>query len=171
MGSLLRQKESASDIVQSVCREVLQDVNDVPHVVDNERELRHWLLVTAARKLVNRSRYNNAEKRNPGHQLLSLDHSIDGEGTVIAAVDEDVPDPRGNVELREEMTRLERAVADLPEEYRQVFLWRHVRGDSRPEIAARLGKSPNAVSKLLGRATARLARQLRDRTKPDDSSD
>jgi RNA polymerase sigma factor (sigma-70 family) len=64
------------------------------------------------------------------------------------------------------MGRLDRALQELPEEYRQVFVWRHVHGVSRVDIAEKLGKTPNAVSKLLGRATARLARELRE----DDGS-
>ena len=169
MGTKLRMQESASDIVQSVCREVLQDVDPEAQLDRGEDELRQWLLLTAARKLVNRARYNQAEKRRPDGELLSLDSPAAAQppaetGSVNAR-------PESAAQLGEEMDRLQAALLSLPDEYRRVFEWRHVHGCSRVEIAEHLGKTPNAVSKLLARATAKLARELREKSSRPKTAD
>ena len=49
MGPQLRAKESASDLVQSVCREVLGRLDRFQH--GGEAGFRHWLYATALRKV------------------------------------------------------------------------------------------------------------------------
>lgn len=57
----------------------------------------------------------------------------------------------------ERFDRLERALAVLPEEMRQVIVLRKVDGLSSREVAARMERSDDAVRKLYSRAMARLA--------------
>jgi len=53
--------------------------------------------------------------------------------------------------------RLERALAQLPDEQREVLLLRKVDGLSSQEVAERTGRSDDAVRKATSRALARLA--------------
>jgi RNA polymerase sigma factor CnrH len=53
--------------------------------------------------------------------------------------------------------RLERAIAGLPDEMREVLLLRRIEGLSSLEVAERLGKSDASVRQIASRAMARLA--------------
>src|SRR5262245_27798159 len=58
----LRARESCSDLVNSVCREVLQDGNDFEY--RGPEAFRGWLFAWARHKLQERTRYWHAEKRD-----------------------------------------------------------------------------------------------------------
>jgi DNA-directed RNA polymerase specialized sigma24 family protein len=61
MGQRLRERESGSDLVQSVCTDLL-----TAHglVLENEHGFRNWLYVAAMNKLRNHDRWFNAQKRD-----------------------------------------------------------------------------------------------------------
>jgi RNA polymerase sigma-70 factor (ECF subfamily) len=61
-----------------------------------------------------------------------------------------------SLQREERFERLQRAVDRLPAEYREVVLLVRIEGLPVKEVAHRLGKTPNAVSRLLYRATAKL---------------
>lgn len=65
---------------------------------------------------------------------------------------------------RERAARLEQALDDLSEDHRAVIRWTRIEGRSIAEAAERLGRSPNAVKKLLARALAQLRRRYGDST-------
>ncbi len=56
-GAVLRQRESRSDLVQSVCREVLEDVRSQRFEYRGERQFRQWLYRVALRKVQGRGRF------------------------------------------------------------------------------------------------------------------
>jgi RNA polymerase sigma-70 factor (ECF subfamily) len=58
------------------------------------------------------------------------------------------------------MERLERALASLTPEYREVILLSRVEGLSRAEVAVRMQRSEGSVRMLLHRALAALAVEL-----------
>lgn len=60
---LIREKESCSDLVQSVCREVLEGVERFEY--RGEAQFRNWLVTQAMGKIVSRQRFYLAEKRSP----------------------------------------------------------------------------------------------------------
>ena len=72
----------------------------------------------------------------------------------------DPGDDRRGFELRQ---CLKEALADLPEEQRQVLVLRHISGLSPAEIAERLGKSESSVHGLHHRGRARLRAVLSER--------
>ena len=61
-GQVLFYRESASDIVQSVCREVLQNMERFRH--PSEAAFKRWLFKTAVRKIAHRREYYGAAKRD-----------------------------------------------------------------------------------------------------------
>jgi len=69
-------------------------------------------------------------------------------------------DPAGVVARVEEQRRVRRALAELPEERRQVVLLRFVDDLSAREIGAVLGRSEGAARVLLHRALRELAQRL-----------
>jgi len=60
--SLVFAKESASDLVQSVCLEILQHLDRFRY--RGEAGFKHWLYTTALRRIVNKHEFNTAAKRD-----------------------------------------------------------------------------------------------------------
>ncbi|MEM1448758.1 MAG: sigma-70 family RNA polymerase sigma factor [Planctomycetota bacterium] len=150
-GALVRGRESDSDIVQSVCREILTHGDVFQH--PSEQAFRKWLYATTIRKLGQRRDRMTAQRRD-----VLRERSISTEeGGVLDPADAESPTPSGQLAVREELDRLEAALDALPDEYREVIVHAKIGGRSREEIAAATGRSPGAVRMLLHRAMARLA--------------
>ncbi|MBL8695749.1 MAG: sigma-70 family RNA polymerase sigma factor [Planctomycetes bacterium] len=163
-GKMLRAKESAADLVQSVCREVLEHIDRFQY--RGEIQFKHWLYVTALRKIANRAEYYRAEKRDAAREVGSL-RSAGSAGSVapeqILECYGSVVTPSRAFEAREELARIESAFEELPEDYREVILLSKFVGLSHAEIATEMGRSDTAVRTLLSRALARLAGILEKR--------
>ena len=74
-GEFVRARESSSDLVQSVCREVLANIGRFQH--PSESAFKQWLFREALRKIVDRRDYWLAEKR----EVLREVPVTDGSGT------------------------------------------------------------------------------------------
>jgi RNA polymerase sigma factor (sigma-70 family) len=109
--------------------------------------LGHYLHVCVLNKIRNKAEYFGAAGR-AREQALS-----DSVFALVPAVDGDGLQYRD----QERFPRLERGVASLPEEMREVLILRAVEGLSNQEAAAAVGKSAEATSKLYNRALARLS--------------
>ena len=59
------------------------------------------------------------------------------------------------------MERIERIVAALPDDYREVIRMTKVEGCDLREVAASMGRSESAVRKLMARALLRIGTVLR----------
>jgi RNA polymerase sigma-70 factor (ECF subfamily) len=163
-GPLVRARESASDLVQSVCREVLEHGDRFRHA--SESAFRQWLYTTALRKIQHRREYWAAEKRNPGHERPIAhggpEDDRSGDAGLLACY-RTLSTPSRHAVAREGLERVERAFDALPEEYREVITLAKVVGLSRAEIAERTGKSEGAVRMLLHRALVELSGLLEER--------
>jgi RNA polymerase sigma-70 factor (ECF subfamily) len=151
-------RESSSDVVQSVCREVLQHVDDFEY--QGEAAFRTWLYEAARRKLIDRLRYYNAEKRDAAREVGpgAGEGSLSGEEALQLA--NSLASPSREVVLREELQRLEGAFQKLSEDDRQVIRWIYLEGWSHAQVAERLACTEVASRKMLSRALARLSKQL-----------
>lgn len=164
MGADLAARESASDIVQSTCRELLRAGSSFED--RGEASFQRWLQSAAEHKLQNRARHWNAQRRQGGAR--SLDVARDG--STGAAFEPEAPPstrPSDAAELREETERLARAFRALPDEYRAVIVRSQIDGATPADLAREFDRSPEAVRKLLARAMARLSAEL----EPDQSSE
>lgn len=157
VGPALLAKESSSDVVQSICREVLADAGRFEY--RGEAAFRAWLHQAALRKIIDRQRYYRAEKRDAaresapaGSTALTLDE--------LAVLASSVHMPSRGAILNEEIERLERGFAKLSEADRSVLGLVYVEGLSHLQVAERLGCSEVNSRKLLSRALARLSKQL-----------
>src|SRR5690606_28584216 len=70
-GKLVRAKESVSDLVQSVCREVIVHAERFRH--GGELGFKQWLYTTALRKLSHRREYWEAARRAAGREAVAED--------------------------------------------------------------------------------------------------
>jgi RNA polymerase sigma-70 factor (ECF subfamily) len=156
-GAAVRVHESNSDLVQSVCREVLQHADRFRHPGDGA--FRHWLFTSALRKIRQRQRYLLAQKRDVRAVAQGADAAAD---PLLVAQYSSFSSPSGVAQRREELERVEAAFDALSEEQREVVTLAHLVGLSRAEIAERLGKSEGAVRVTLHRALARIAALLEE---------
>jgi RNA polymerase sigma-70 factor (ECF subfamily) len=141
---LVAARESASDLTQSVCREVVAHIDRFEH--GDEAGFKSWLYRTAERKLISRYRYYTAAKRqnDAPYDLLGKDPAT----------------PSQQASAREELAAAEQALQELDEPYRQAILLSRVEGMSHAEIAVALGRSEGAVRNLLYRGLASVARRI-----------
>ena len=159
---LVHAKESNADIVQSVCREVLEHIDRFEH--RSEAGFKQWLYRTAERKIIDRYRYYTADKRDAARELPPAQSEPSSDGDLLAAALRDAqggrPTPSHEAIAREELLRTSRAFEGLPPVYREVILLSRVHGVPHAEIAKRLGKTEGAVRNLLYRGLGALTDRL-----------
>jgi RNA polymerase sigma-70 factor, ECF subfamily len=149
MGAALRELMTAPDLVQSVCREVLEDLGDFEF--RGEAPFRHWLYVRAENKLREKARYHRAGKRDAGKAV-----SLPDATTAITAY-RTLCTPSKDLEVRDAMRRVEAAFDQLPDDYREAVTLHKLCGLSHAEIAERMNRSEGAVRNLVYRGISKLA--------------
>ena len=155
-GAAVRMRESASDIVQSVVRELLEAGSRYEY--RGEVAFRQWLYTAALRKIVARDRYWHAEKRDV-RRVVDTPSSGPDDGPLLQCY-QSFCSPSRHAVVAEELARIERACDQLPEASREIVLQSRILGLSHAEIAERTGRKEGAVRVQLHRALARLARIL-----------
>ncbi|HEX5053295.1 MAG TPA: sigma-70 family RNA polymerase sigma factor [Planctomycetota bacterium] len=155
MGAELRARESASDLVQSACREVLARLDRFRY--RGEANFRRWLFTMALRKIRNRVVFHRAEKRDWRREVPEGDHAEVGD---LAAVYADFDTPSAQLDLKERIARLEAAFDGLSDEHREVITLARIVGLSHQEIGEAMGRSEAASRMLLYRALAELGERL-----------
>ncbi|MFO0984454.1 MAG: sigma-70 family RNA polymerase sigma factor [Planctomycetota bacterium] len=155
-GAELRAKESTSDIVQSVCRELLQGLATFRW--QGEACFKSWLFSAALRKVADRAEYFQAAKRDAGREL-SLERGSRSDASLWACY-QSLSSPSQHAIAREQAERIERAFEQLSDEQREVVVLAKIAGLSRTEIGKHLGKSEGAVRAILHRALAELSDRL-----------
>ncbi|MEM7203579.1 MAG: sigma-70 family RNA polymerase sigma factor [Planctomycetota bacterium] len=154
VGPALRRRESCSDLVQTICREVMEDVDGFHGTA--EEQFRRWLFRLAQRKIHMRHRAHQAQCRDVGREE-SLDGLSDQDQQRLITSYRPLATPSQHASMREEVIRIEAAIGALPEEQRRVITLARILGLSHREIAEELGKEEAAVRKTLSRARARLS--------------
>lgn len=149
MGPQLRSLLTAPDLVQSVCREVLEDLGGFQF--RGEAPFKHWLYVRAENKLREKHRFHHADKRDVGKQQAMP------EATTAFSAYQTLCTPSRDAEARETMRRVEAAFDLLPEDYREAITLHKLCGLSHAEIAERMQRSEGAVRNLVYRGISRLA--------------
>jgi RNA polymerase sigma factor (sigma-70 family) len=153
-GAALREHESSSDIVQSACREILEDLEEFRYV--GESAFRAWLYQAAERKLKDRVRYWERAKRAAGRQVERVEPSSADDESLLACY-ASFTTPSQEAIAREQMERIEAAFDELSERERDLIVQKCILGLSNEEIAAGIGESPHYTRTLLSRAQVRLS--------------
>jgi RNA polymerase sigma-70 factor (ECF subfamily) len=148
LGPTLRSRLQSEDILQSVVMDALGDLDRFE--ARGPGSLGHYLHVCVLNKIRNKAEFFSAQKRAGA---LPLSESL---ADRLPASLESGP----RYIDTERYAKLERAIAQLPENMREVVLLRSVEGLSNREAAEIVGKSPEAVSKIHNRAVARLGLAL-----------
>ena len=157
MGAALRQRTSPPDLVQSVCREVLEDLGDFEF--RGEAPFRQWLYTRAENKLREKHRYHHAGKRSSAREVAAPD------GSTFLPAYQTLCTPSRELAAREAMARIEAAFDELPDDYREAISLHKLCGLSHAEIAVQMDRSEGAVRNLVYRGLSRLALRV-DGTDP-----
>lgn len=150
-------KESSSDVVQSVCREVLQNVAIFEY--QGEAAFRNWLYQAALRKIIDRQRYYKAEKRDAGREISPLASSTMS-ADEFAILASSIHTPSRAAEMNEEIARLERGFNQLSPADQRVIRMIYIEGKSHADVGAELACTEVNSRKMLSRALARLSKQI-----------
>lgn len=154
LGARLRSKLDPMDVLQEAYLEAHKAFPSFSYTGDDA--FSRWLNRIIENCIRGLADHHGAKKRKPPGEVRQVSRVLDqirasGTGPVTAA---DRLDSRD---------RLARAMEKLEEEDRQVLLMRHFEDLTVDEIAHRLGRSPSATRRLLGRATTRLGTLLESR--------
>jgi len=157
LGDDIQAKIGASDVVQETFVEAQQCFNHFHG--KSEQELRAWLACILRHKL-NRVRqyYLQTSKRDVAREVV-FDHS-DGESRSPAPLVAADPSPSGVAVQSEDAARLQRALARLPAEQRQVIMLRDWEERSFEQIALQMNCTYDAARKRWARAILALQWQL-----------
>ena len=151
-------RESCSDLVQSVCREVLADGGDFRF--RGETAFKNWLFTAAANKVVDRFRFHHRERRDAKREVAG-DALGDEPGLIeLLATYRSVGTPSQVLQQREQVERIEAAFAELPEAQQQAIGLSRIAGMTYAEIAAETGRTEVAVRGLVARGLIKLAALL-----------
>ncbi len=156
LGRHLRSREESLDLTQSVVREALEDLPRFE--VRGEGGFRRWLLMRAENKIKDRGRFWKRARRDPRLEIALVSGSgDDAEDRAVVAALQNLSTPSREAAGREELLRLEHAIAELSDDQRRVILLARVAGMSHEEVAREMGRTVLATRSLLARAMARLA--------------
>ena len=159
-----RARESCSDVVQSVCRNMLEDLSDFEY--RGKGAFRAWLFAAALNKVRQKREFHRAQKRDVAREVRAGeedDSRAPVRAGLYASLCSPEPSPSQHAIAHEQAERIERAMDKLPEDYREALLLARVVGLSRQEMADRMGRSESAVRTLLTRATIKLLAALEER--------
>lgn len=156
----LRRRESDSDVVQSVCRELI--AHGDAFVDRGETGFRGFLFTTATNKVREKLRFHRRRRRD-----LRRDEPV---SRADAAADVQALPPPAAAMAREHLGRLERAIDRLPAGDREVVTLARLAGLPIDTVATRIGKTEAATRKQLGRALIRLAALLAEAAAADTAS-
>jgi RNA polymerase sigma-70 factor, ECF subfamily len=161
IGRQLRAKVDASDLVQETCLEAHRHFSQFRGTT--EVEFRAWLRSILAGLIGSSVRHYRGTKcrdirleRPIAHSTADNSQQVQHELTTPSAT------PSEQVVRREASGRLDRAIEELPPDYRQVIILRHRQGLPFGQVAAEMGRSIDSVEKLWFRALGQLRERLRD---------
>ncbi len=148
-------RESHTDVVQSVWGDAIVGIGLFEYRGPNS--FRDWLFQVALNKVIDKHRFQAADKRDGSRELPQTEPG--GRSPVREAHDAGAS-PSAAASARESAAQLERALASLPNAYREVILLARFDGLSHEEIAAQLGRTVEASRTLLRRALIQLSGEL-----------
>ncbi len=158
VGTTLKLRLDASDLVQEACLEAHRDF--AKFAGGTEAELLAWLRRILARNLADSARYQNAEMRDH-RRARSLESMLERSSLAVQdALAATATTASAVAAQRERAVLLADALEDLPSDYRDVVILRNLEGLKFSDVAARMGRSSGAVRMLWARAIEKLSETL-----------
>jgi RNA polymerase sigma-70 factor (ECF subfamily) len=148
MGKELRSKLESMDMVQDVLLCVFRDLEGFTY--RSEGDFLRWLSKLVENRLRGKATKLHAGKRDIRKEVRLDSHGPTTSGKLVGPIETTTPSVI--MSRREDLARLEKAIDALKPEYREIIVLTKIEGLSYKEIADRLGKSDEAVRKLVSRA-------------------
>jgi RNA polymerase sigma-70 factor (ECF subfamily) len=158
IGASVRARIAPSDIVQETFLDAFRDFGDFKG--GTERELMAWLRRILVRNVTDQVRVHRAHGRDARREE-SLEQMLDRSSQSLhEALAAGISSPSAQAARREQSLMFADALARLPDDYRDVIIYRNLRGLKFEEVAEAMGRSSGAVRMLWARALERLAAEL-----------
>lgn len=155
MGRELRSKLESMDLTQDALLSALGDLENFTY--ENEGDFLRWLSTIAENRLRDNLDRLHADKRDIRKEIRIGGPRADAESKMnMPPLHADATTPSVIMSRKEELERLEKAINKLKPEYKEVIVLTKIEGLSYKEIADKLGKTSEAVRKLVSRAMAAL---------------
>jgi len=152
MGAKLRLRMESGDLLNATLLRAFRNFDSLE--ARNTRSLMAWLARIAESEIRDQADRLNAQRRDVAKEV-----PLDSDLGELAA---QLRSQTSRLVLSESRARLERAIGQLREEYREIILLRRYEELGFKEIGARLGKSPDACRMLLARAMTALTLKMRE---------
>jgi RNA polymerase sigma-70 factor, ECF subfamily len=159
IGRRLSGKLEPSDVVQETFLEAHRDFGAFRGTT--EAEFTRWLRRILATNLANAVRhYYGTQRRDIRLERDLAEQLHESSAHLGSALVGSDTSPSLQAARREEAVTLADALTQLPVDYREVLVLRHLEGLSFPDVAGRMGRTEDSVKNLWARALARLRRLL-----------
>jgi RNA polymerase sigma-70 factor, ECF subfamily len=158
VGMDLRAKVAPSDLVQETFLEAQRHLHAFRG--QTRAELYGWLRKILECQAVDARRaYMATEKRDARREVAieTLQAGLNGGGEILISGS---PSPSHHAARSELAQSLDKALAQLPEHYRQAVMWRHHDQLAWDEIGRRMGCTADAARKVWSRAMLQLRQEL-----------
>jgi RNA polymerase sigma-70 factor (ECF subfamily) len=157
IGRRLRGKADPDDLVQDAFLEAARHFARFRG--ESEPELAAWLRSILATRLAHLvRRYFGTQARDMQLELALEDELGQSSRALDLGLAAKQSTPSQRASRREQAVLLADALGRLPPDYREVLILRYLEGLTFPEVAARMGRTPDSVEKLWARGLARLRR-------------
>ncbi len=153
MGPALSARESSADVLQSVCRELIEERGRFDFRGD--AALRAWLYTAALRKIMQKARHHRSDRRNVGREA----GAADPDAALLQCYASCVT-PSRDASAREQVERFERAFQELSPDDQEVISLTKIAGLSHAAAGEQMGRTAEASRTQLRRALVRLAALL-----------
>ncbi len=155
-GQAVMARESAADLAQSVCREVLEDAPKIQ--LKDEGAFRNWLFMAASRKVLDRARFLGRERRDIAREVPIPDSLSEADALMASVASQLTPSVFASaLELKD---RFESAIQLLPKDQRDAVTMARLLELSYAQIAERMDRSESSVRSLVHRGLAQVADRL-----------
>jgi len=150
MGAKLRQRVAPSDLAQDTLVLAFRRFGQFRGAT--EKELLAWLRRILARRLADHVKKHKSLKRDLRRDVSLEDALRQSSMHVQRALADGIGSPSSLAARRENAVLLADLLAQLPEDYREVLILRHLERLDFARIAVRMGRSAEAVRQLWVRA-------------------
>jgi RNA polymerase sigma-70 factor (ECF subfamily) len=157
LGAALRRKVEPLDIYQETA---IAALNAWPSLDLGTRDPFGWLCQVAEQRIVDVHRRFAARKRSSDREVSANATPPDASRELIDLLAGSLTSASQALARNERQVKLDAAVAQLPEESRDVLRWRYVEGLPTKEIAEKIGKTDGAVRVMLTRTLHKLQQIL-----------